>query len=58
MRVSWESSRTTLHVLYALGLSSMTQQFGSLCSRIVDEHPTAATPKEQNFVNGLVRTTE
>ena len=27
----------------------MAQPFHSLCSKIFDEHPTVATPKEQKF---------
>ena len=44
VRVSRES-----HVQYALGSSSIAQPFGSLCSKVFDEHPTVATPKEQKF---------
>ena len=33
----------------------MTQQFGSLGRRVVDETLTAATPTEQSVVDGLLR---
>ena len=44
VRVSRDS-----HVQYALGSSSIAQPFDSLCSKVFDEHPTVATPKEQEF---------
>ena len=44
VRVSRDS-----HVQYALGSSSIAQPFDSLCSKVFDEHPTVATPKEQKF---------
>ena len=44
VRVSRDS-----HVQYALGSSSIAQPFDSLCSKVFDEHPTEATPKEQKF---------
>ena len=44
VRVSRDS-----HVQYALGSSSIAQPFDSLCSKVVDEQPTVATPKEQKF---------
>ena len=44
VRVSTES-----HVKYALGPSSIAQPFDSLCSKVFDEHPTEATPKEQKL---------
>ena len=44
VRVSRES-----HMNYALGPSSIAQPFCSLCTKVFDEHPTVATPKEQKF---------
>ena len=44
-----EGNRTTYHVQYALGFSSIAQPFDSLCSKVFDEHPTVAPPKEQKF---------
>ena len=44
-----QGNRTTQHVRYALGPSSIAQPFDSLCSKVFDEHPTAATPKEQKL---------
>ena len=45
----YQWNRTTHHVRYALDLSSIAQPFDSLCSKVFDKHPTAATPKEQKF---------
>ena len=44
-----QRNRTTHHVKYALGSSSIAQTFDSLCSKVFDKHPTVAPPKEQKF---------